>query len=131
MFQYIITNIDTATKVTVLESHNYVIPANVETVIFDVQFDPTGSAAPAGQESKAQYTIKIGSKTVGPFNIGATAFRKLIQQSVTPLSTVNTVITIISDNQNFMTSIKISEGLFYYPKVMTNGQCVSSCPVKP
>ncbi len=128
MFQYTITNIDTATKVTVLDSHNYVIPANVETVIFDVQFDPTGNAAPAG---KAQYTIKIGSKTVGPFNIGATAIRQLIQQSVTPLSTVNTVITIISDNQNFMTLIKISEGLFYYPKVVANGQCVSSCPNKP
>ena len=109
-------------------SHNYVIPANVDTVIFDVQLNPTGTAA---MPTKVQYTIKIGTKTVGPFGLETAGTRQLILQSVTPLSTVNAVITIVSDNTNSLTSVKISEGLFYYPKVVVNGQCVSTCPNRP
>lgn len=130
MYQYTVNSFDAASKVTVSESHNYVIPPNVDTVIFDVQFDPVGYPAPANSESKVQYTIKVGTKTVGPFNMN-TGIRQLILQSVTPSSTLNTVVTIISDTQSFMTSIKISEGLFYYSRVVANGQCLSTCPIRP
>lgn len=129
MYQYTVNNFDAASKVTVSDSHNYVIPAGVDTVIYDVQFDPTG-AAPGGAEAKVQYTIKVGTKTVGPFNMAA-GIRHLILESVTSGSTINAVITVIADNQNFMTSIKISEGLFYFAKVLADGQCLSTCPVRP
>lgn len=134
MYQYNVIKFDEdpTKKVTVSVSHNYVIPANVDTVLFDVQFDPTGyplSLANQAKKSKVQYTIKAGAKTVGPFDMG-TGIRQLIILSVTPSSTLNTLITVTSDNTDIVPSIKISEGLFYYPKVMVNGQCLNSCPIR-
>ena len=75
MYQYNVIKFDEdpTKKVTVSVSHNYVIPANVDTVLFDVQFDPTGyplSLANQAKKSKVQYTIKAGAKTVGPFDMG-------------------------------------------------------------